>query len=638
MQIISNAFVWMMKQCYLLCNNYGVAIILFTLLTKIILLPLSVWVHKNSIKMVKLQPDINFVKVEHFGDADSIAEEQNELFKREGYHPLLSIIPTLVQLILLVGVIAGIRNGMEDSSVNMMFLGVDMSLVPNINGGLLILSPTAAGLSAWLMCVTQNRSNVLQSEQSAWNKYGMMILSVALSIYLGYYVAVGVALYWVFSNLFSIALMYILNAIIKPRDFVDYERLAESRKQLEALESLGKKNGGKQGRAEARREREDYKRFFSVVNKHLVFYSEGSGFYKYFKGMIEYVLKNTNIVIHYITSDPNDQVFEIAKTESRLKPYYIAEKKLITLMMKLDCDVMVMTMPDLENFHIKRSYVRKNIEYILVQHGVGSVNMLLRRGSMDHYDTVFCCGEQRKQEILALEVLDNTPKKKLVECGYSLLDEMIADYELKSYPEHGKKQILIAPSWQKDNIIDSCIEEILDNLCAKGYHVIVRPHPQHVRHRKAYIEQLKEKYASSSDIEIQTDFSSNATVFTSDLMITDWSDISWEYAFTTKRPVLFINTPMKVINPDYQKISVVPMNLELRSKIGCELEVSELNTIGTAVDSLLSKTDEYKDTITRLLHERVYNLGHSAEEEGKYLISAVQAKVLERKKNNEKNS
>ena len=67
---------------------------------------------------------------------------------------------------------------------------------------------------------------------------------------------------------------------------MDYARLEESRRQLESIEALGS-GGKKQTRAEARRERLDYNRFFSVVNKHLVFYSESSGFYKYYKGIIE---------------------------------------------------------------------------------------------------------------------------------------------------------------------------------------------------------------------------------------------------------------------------------------------------------------------------------------------------------------
>ena len=63
----------------------------------------------------------------------------------------------------------------------------------------------------------------------------------------------------------------------------------------------------------------------------------------------------------------------------RFKAYYIGEIKLITLMMKLDCDIVVMTMPDLETYHIKRSYVRKDMEYIHVPHSIDSMNMTYRK-------------------------------------------------------------------------------------------------------------------------------------------------------------------------------------------------------------------------------------------------------------------
>ena len=630
MNWLNSAFEWVLRLCYGFCKNYGIAIILFTFLSKIILLPISVWVQKNSIKMVKMQPEINFLKANHFGDPDAVAEGQSAIYKREKYSPFASIVPLAIQIILLMGVIAAIRACTGDSSIDMRFLGVDMSLVPSEEKGWLILSPVLAGASAWLMCAAQNAANVLQMEQSKWNKYGMLALSVALSLYLGWFVPVGVAVYWIASNLLAIVQLYLLNWWINPKDYVDYEKLEESKQALAALESIG----GKRSKEEAKREKEDYKRFFSVVNKHLVYYSEGSGFYKYFKGEIEYILKNTNLTIHYITSDPQDAIFTLAEHEPRIKPYYIGEKKLITLMMKMDADVVVMTMPDIETYHIKRSYVRKDIEYIYVHHGIGSDNLTLRTNALAYYDTVFCNGEHQKQEQLQLEELNSTPKKNLVEAGYTLIDNMIADYEAKPHEEHEIKQILIAPSWQKDNIVDSCLEKILDGLCGKGYHVTVRPHPQHVRHKGAYMEQLKQRYAEAEDIEIQTDFSSNSTVFDADLLITDWSDIAWEFAFTTKKPVLFINTPMKVMNPEWEKISIVPMNIALRNEIGCALELSQLDGIGEAAEKLLNSQEYYREAIERAMNRHVYNIGRCAEVEGKYIISAIQRKIKERKENN----
>ena len=631
MQQIYDAMAWIMKQCYTLCGNYGVAVILFTFITKIFLLPVSVWVQKNSIKMVKIQPDINFLKVRHFGDADAIAEGQNKLFRQAGYHPLASIVPMVIQLVLLMAVIAAIKAGMADSSIDMRFLGVDLSLIPAQGRGWLILSPIAAGASAWLMCAAQNQSNVLQAEQDNWNKYGMLILSVGLSLYLGWFVSVGVALYWVASNLFSIAQLYLLNMAIDPKKYVDYARLEESKKQLSELQQLGGKRHGREARELARRERADYKRFFYVLNKHLVFYSESSGFYKYYKGIIEYILKNTNIAVHYITSDPNDQVFAISQSQPRLKPYYIAEKRLITLMMKLDCDVMVMTMPDIENFHIKRSYVREDIEYVYVPHCIDSINMTMRTGAVDHYDSVLCVGKHQKEEITNTEAVYGLPHKTLVDWGYTLLDEMRAQYAASAHEDKPGKKILIAPSWQKDNIVDSCLEEILDTLKGRGYQITVRPHPQEVRLKQAYMEQLEAKYAADRDVEIQTDFSSNSTVFEADLLITDWSGITYEYAFTTLRPVLFIDTPMKVMNPEYEKINTPPINIWMREVIGAVVKPDELEKLPEAVERLLSGRDEYRERIDRFVHEYVYNLGNSGEVGAKYIINEIQKKIKERK-------
>ena len=349
MEVLYQALEWIMNGCYAICHNYGIAIILFTLISKIILLPVSIWVQKNSIKMVKMQPEINFLMAKHFGDKDTIAEEQAKIYKREKYHPMASMIPLVIQLLLLMGVIEVIKRGMTTDGVSMMFLGIDLSLVPSQDGISLIWSPIIAGLSAWIMCVAQNASNVLQAEQSKLNKYGMMAFSVGLSLYLGWFVSIGVALYWVASNLFAVVQLYLLNWAINPKNYVDYEALEKSKKELEKLGQIGTKKR-KFNDPESKRERQDYKKFFSVVNKHLVFYSEGSGFYKYYQGMIEYLLEKTNLTIHYITSDPDDQVFEIAKTNDKLKPYYIGEKRLITLMMKLEADVVVMTMPDPMSF------------------------------------------------------------------------------------------------------------------------------------------------------------------------------------------------------------------------------------------------------------------------------------------------
>ena len=103
--LIGDALGWLMYFSYNFLQDYFWAILFFTFLTKIVLFPVSLMVQKNSIKMVKLQPEINFIKAKYFGNSEKISEEQYELYKREHYQPLADLIPLILQLVLLMGVI-----------------------------------------------------------------------------------------------------------------------------------------------------------------------------------------------------------------------------------------------------------------------------------------------------------------------------------------------------------------------------------------------------------------------------------------------------------------------------------------------------------------------------------------------------
>lgn len=614
--------------CYEISQNYGTAIILFTLLSKLVLLPVSVWVQLNSIKMVKIQPELNEVKITYYGDRDTIADKQAEVMKREGYNAFATILPMFIQIVLLLAMIAAIKAGMKKENLNLRFVGLMLDIVPVSARGISYLVPLGAGFSAYILCKIQNVNNVLQENSSKAMQDITMVFSVGLSLYLGFFVQAGVAIYWIFSNLFSIIQILLLNWIINPKNYIDYNRLEKSQQKLKALENI---SAQKQiSKLDKKREKADYKKFFSVENKKLVFYSEGSGFYKYFQGIIEYLLQNTNLVIHYITSDPEDSIFELARINSQIHPYYIGENKLITLMMKMDADLVVMTMPDLENFHIKRSYVKKDIEYIFVPHALHSINLMMRTGCIDHFDTVLISGKHQKEEIRRTEEVYKLPQKKLVECGYPLLDSMIKEYRDNLRP-HKDKIVLIAPSWQDEGIMDLCLEDMLNNLEKSSYKVIVRPHPQYVRHKPEHLDALTTKYVLNDNIEIQTDFSSNSTVFEADVLITDWSGIAYEYAFTTQRPVLFINTPMKVQNAEYERIAVVPMNIWMRSEIGRILKPDETDKVTVTIDKLIEEQNKYKDVILNYRNEYIYNLGQSSEIGAKYIINSIQEKIFKRK-------
>ena len=614
------------QPCYALTGNWWISILLFTLITKVVLLPMSLWVQKNSIVMVNVMPEINRIKVKYYGDREAIGEKQQAVFKEKHYHPLLSMVPLLVQVIILFGLVDVIHSITDNGAPGTEFLG----MVPVTDGGMSWIMPLLAGLSAVAMGFAQNRINPLQREQSRAEKNTTNGLSIGLSLILGVFVSAGMCFYWICSNLSSIAIQALMNICIVPAKHIDYEDLAASRTEIEALEALEAERKTPWWKRDplTKRERADYKRFFKIAGKHIVFYSEGSGFYKYFKGAIDYLLANSDVNIHYITNDPNDRIFALAEQQPRIKPYYIGQKRYITLMIKMDADVVVSTLEDLDNYYIKRSYVRKDTEYVFMPHHMTSMHLTPSKQAYDHYDTVLCVGPHQVAELRREEQLYQLPAKNLAECGYDLLDEDVAAMAARRAAgkmTNERPVVIVAPSWQEDNLLDSCADALLSQLLGRGWKVIVRPHPEYTKRYRPRWMALIERYSHvpESDLYFERDFSSNETVFTSDVLITDWSSVFCEFSFSTLRPSVFINTPMKVGNPDWHDLGIEPTDISLRNKVGRSFDPADLSGLGDAVAEMIAHPNAWSEKVSAVRDEMIFNLGHAAEVAGEYLLERV---------------
>ena len=612
--IISVPLGYVLRFCYDILHNYGLAIILFTFLTKVILFPVSIWVQKNGIAMVKMTPQINRLKIKYYGDKDTIADETQVLYKKEHYHPLASTIPMFVQLIMLIGVIGAVKGIMGDADTL-------LTAVPYQLGGWSYLMPVAAGVAALALGLAQNKLNPLQREQSAAEQWMTNGFSIAISLSLGAFVSLGVGMYWIFSNLFSILQQWVLNMVVRPEKYIDYEDLAASKKELESINSLAKGSS----KEDKKREKADYKKFFSVANKHLVFYSEKSGFYKYFKDVMDYLLAKSNVIIHYVTSDPEDQIFKIAEEQPRIRPYYIGENRLITLMMKMDADIVVMTCPDLENYHLKRSYVRKDIEYVYMFHYPLSTHMVLHTGALDHYDTIFCVGEFQFDEIRAAEEVYKLPAKNLIAAGYGQLEQLHESYQAMEKTQRKNPKILIAPSWQPDNILDSCIDQMLDELLGKGYEVVVRPHPEYVKRFGPRMDAIVERHKGKEELglKFELDFTSNNSIFDSDVLISDWSGTAYEFSFVTLKPSVFIDTTPKINNPEYVKLGIEPLEFTLRSEVGIQVAPDKLEGLSDRIRELISCGAQYHEKILAIREKYIANFGKSGEIGARYILKQL---------------
>ncbi len=631
MQAICAPLGWLMRLAYSLTGSYGLALILFTLLTKVVLFPVSLWVHANGIKTVRLEPAVNRLKVKYFGDRDRIADEQALLYKQARYSPFASVIPLAVQILLLIALIRIIYEPETylGQAVDPRFLCFDLSVTPAAAGGIHFLIPVLAGLAALALCLSQNRLNPMQASQGMAGKLTTLLISVGISLVLGFTVPVGVGFYWIWSNLFTILQQLVLNRVRPPEKEIDWDDLAASRKELAAYADTDRET--ERSREEVRREKEDYKRFFSVGNKHLVFYSESRGFYKYYERVIRYILDNSRLAIHYVTSDPDDGIFALAKEEPRIIPYYIGPKKLITLFMKLEADVVVMTMPDLGNYQYKRSYYSKTVKYVYIFHYPLSTHMVLHTGALRHYDAILCVGDFQFEEIRQTEKLFGDPEQELVACGYGQLEKLYEAYQDTPKTKRERPKVLIAPSWQEANILDSCIDPLLTELLGKGYDVTVRPHPEYVKRYGDRMNAIVQRWADyrGGDLFFELDFTGNTSIYDSDTVISDWSGTAYEFVMVTERPCVFIDTPPKINNPDYEKITVPPLEMTLRDQVGIRVQPPEFTGLAERIRGLIGD-GSYAARIAKIRDDTIANFGRSGEVGGRYLIDAVKNQIRAR--------
>ena len=174
--------------------------------------------------------------------------------------------------------------------------------------------------------------------------------------------------------------------------------------------------------------------------------------------------------------------------------------------------------------------------------------------------------------------------------------------------------------------MDSCVDQLIAQFLPLDVNLIVRPHPQYVRLYPDRIEALKQRHRDElgPDFQIQTDFSSTDTVYNADLLITDWSNVAFEFSFSTMKPAMFINTPMKIMNPDYKLIDVEPIDIWIRSELGGQLNLDQLGEAGDMALHLLENPEKWASAIAAVKEKAIYNIGHGSEAAARYIIARLE--------------
>jgi len=349
----------------------------------------------------------------------------------------------------------------------------------------------------------------------------------------------------------------------------------------------------------------------------IVFYAESSSYFVYFESIIKILTEDFKKNICYLTSSSDDPF--LSNHNDFVKTYYIGEGSVRTILFSsLFVKIVVMTMPDLNKYHLRRS--NNPVHYVYIPHNMCSTHMVFRKGAFDYYDTFFCVGPYHVKELREAEKLYNTKPKELIEIGYTRLDDIYHkgnDLDILDYKQ--KLNIMIAPSWYTPGILDTIGKDLIELLLDAGHHVLVRPHRDSRLYIPDKMDQIKNTFSSNNDFHWLEGRSSNEFLYQSNILITDWSGSAFSFSFGLGRPVIFIDLPPKINNPEYIKLKNEPIEFMLRDKIGSVINLNEITKINEIIENTQINYKLFSTNIKELRNEWIYNFGFSAYKGAEYL-------------------
>ena len=228
LSLVEVAFKWSLEQIYKVVHNWGVAIIILTIILKIILFPLNKKSAMGTLKMQALQPQIQEIQTKYKDNPQKMQEETAKLYKKVGFNPASGCLPMVLQMIVLFAMYNVFNNHFEFRGAGFIHGWIDdlsvgdgiwtwnrnIPFISSFTQNTLRLLPFIYTISQLLNGkITQyGGANLGGSQQSQmmFMMYGMPLLF----FFMFYNVPSGLLLYWTVSNILQIGQQLIINKII----------------------------------------------------------------------------------------------------------------------------------------------------------------------------------------------------------------------------------------------------------------------------------------------------------------------------------------------------------------------------------------------------------------------------------------
>ncbi|WP_338208659.1 membrane protein insertase YidC [Lactiplantibacillus paraxiangfangensis] len=222
----SRAIIWLSN---LFGQSYGMGIILFTLIIRIIILPLMIFQTRNMVAMQEIQPQLKAIQKKYSSrDVETqqkLQAEMKQLYAKHGVHPMASMLPLLVQLPILIALYQAIWRTQVLKSGTFLWLQLGNKDPYYV---LPILAAIFTFASSWLAMKSQPEQNGMTTSMT----YLMPVVILITAIN----VPSALSLYWVISNAFQVGQTLLLQNPFK----INRERAAKKQKERDRQRALDK--------------------------------------------------------------------------------------------------------------------------------------------------------------------------------------------------------------------------------------------------------------------------------------------------------------------------------------------------------------------------------------------------------------
>ena len=318
----------------------------------------------------------------------------------------------------------------------------------------------------------------------------------------------------------------------------------------------------------------------------LVIFSEGKQYWNIFNPVCR-ELEERGIEAVYVTASEKDPALK--NEYKHVKTEFIGTgNKAFAKLNFLNADIVLATTPGLDVYQWKRS--REVKSYVHMFHAAGDVT-LYRMFGVDYYDALLISGDYQEKQIRDLEGLRNLPAKEIVKVGIPYMDEMLTRFKKNPTMNKidGKVTVLLAPSWGPSAILSKYGKKIIDVLLETGYHVIIRPHPQSFTSEKDLMESLMKEYPNSEQLEWNRDADNFEVLKRSDILISDFSGVIFDFALVYDKPVIYADTSFDDSVYDAWWLDSKLWTFEILPSLGMQLNTDNMGNLKEMIDQCINE-------------------------------------------------